>query len=130
MPAKGFAGSVELRAQLGEIVDLAVERDDKAAVGRCHRLVTGLGKVDDRQPRKAEARAPFAPAALVVGPAVMQSLDRILDRSRNAFSQDGAYDAAHGASPAKIASSFSAFAAQVNSASARGSVGSMSSPPG
>src|SRR5882672_6032052 len=119
MPAEGLARGVELRAQLGEVVNLAVEDNHVAGVGRDHRLVAALGEVDDGKAREAEMRARFAPVAAVVRSAVMQAPDRIIQLRGSTASKHGAYDAAHAASPKIVASRSRATDAQVNFASAR-----------
>ena len=70
----------ELGAQLAEVVDLAVVRDDERLVIGDHRLVTPLGEIEDRQARVSqrqrhaasagvEARAPDA---RIIGAAVIE----------------------------------------------------------
>ena len=70
--AEPVALGLEARAQLGVVVDLAVEGDPDRAVLVGHRLVPGRRQVDDRQPPVAEHHAPVGrlPQAGVVGAAV------------------------------------------------------------
>ena len=53
------------------VVDLAVERNDIAAAGRCHRLVPCRGEVEDRQSPMREENASFLvrPDTFVIRPA-------------------------------------------------------------
>ena len=55
--AEGDALALEAGAEIAVVVDLAVEGDDAAAVGRSHRLVAGRRQVDDGQPAEAERDA-------------------------------------------------------------------------
>ncbi len=52
--AESMPGSLELRSKLTEVVDLAVEHDDDAAVFVVDRLVAGL-EVDNTQALNAQA---------------------------------------------------------------------------
>ena len=45
------------RADVGVVVDLAVENHDEAPVLRRHGLVAALGEIDDRQPSMSQSRA-------------------------------------------------------------------------
>ena len=91
-----FARSLELGAQGAEIIDLAVEGDDKAAAVRNHRLRRGRREVDDRKPGvgEAEASVALAPFARTVGAAVAQ---QALRAGEEAFGNRGrAGQTAHG----------------------------------
>src|SRR5262249_47455359 len=48
----------EAGAESGVVIDLAVEDEPCLLITAVHRLVTGGGQIDDRQPAKAEAAAP------------------------------------------------------------------------
>src|SRR5581483_11948157 len=117
--AEALAFRLELVAQLPEVVDLAVEHDDVAAVGRMHRLVAGLREVDDGEPAEPQARLAFAPRRVLVRTPVLQAGDGVVEPHVAAAGEDRADDAAHQPPPMRIASSRAAFAAQVNSARAR-----------
>ena len=114
--AEAVAERLELAADLGEVVDLAVERDHAPGLGIQHGLSAGFAQVDDREPPVAEyhlmpVRMPQAvavrtavalrvahppdPAEHLVGPAVGRS---------PAFGGDTAYrsgNSAHGSAPAR-----------------------------
>jgi hypothetical protein len=64
----------ESRAQLGEVVDLAVVGEHVAAIHRGHRLVPQRRQVEDAQAlvRQRDARGRVRPDAAVVRPAVLQ----------------------------------------------------------
>ena len=66
------AERLELGADLGVVVDLAVEDELDRAVLVRHRLHRRVGEVDDRQPAEAEADAAVVvdPGAAAVGAAV------------------------------------------------------------
>src|SRR5262249_16219545 len=70
---KGMARSVELRAQLRVVVDLAVEHDGDGLVLVPDRLTPGV-EVDDGEPAHAERESSFDEGALVVGPTVLDDL--------------------------------------------------------
>ena len=63
------AAGEQLLAQLGVVVDLAVEDDDDGAVLVGHRL-RAAGDVEDREPPVAEADAVADVEAVAVGAAV------------------------------------------------------------
>ena len=67
--AEAGAARAQLFAQFTEIVDLAVERQNMAAVGGHHWLVAGGAEVDDRQPSMGSGVAGIGivPVAVVVG---------------------------------------------------------------
>ena len=67
--AEGVAGALELVAQLGVVVDLAVLDDDDAAVLVRDRLVAA-GEVDDREAPRAERDLAVDVLAAAVGAAV------------------------------------------------------------
>ena len=67
---EAVSGALELRAERAEVVDLAVVRDDDAAVLVRQRLSAGLRQIDDRQTAIPEPDARIAPDPLTVGPAV------------------------------------------------------------
>ena len=62
--------ALELGAELAEVVDLAVEHDDDAAVLVGHGLGAGLGEVEDRQAAEAEGDAAVDELSSHVGPAM------------------------------------------------------------
>ena len=66
------AEPLELRPQLGVVVDLAVEDELDRPVLVRHRLVGAVREVDDREPARAEADAPVGgdPGARAVGAAM------------------------------------------------------------
>ena len=72
------AFSEELVAQAFVVVDLAVERDPRPAVGRRHRLRALGPRIDDREPPVTEPHAPVAgiPFPDSVGPARCHMLAR------------------------------------------------------
>ena len=57
----------ELLAQLGEVVDFAVERDDQPAARTRHRLAAGIAQVENREAAMSERERPFAGDPLTVG---------------------------------------------------------------
>ncbi len=63
---------LELAAQLGVVVDLAVEGDPDRAVLVGHGLAALRAEVDDRQPGLAQADRTVRPDAAAVRPAVAQ----------------------------------------------------------
>jgi hypothetical protein len=63
------ARRLELRTQLGVVVDAAVEVHREAEPVVDHGLGAALGEVDDREPPVDEAGAALDPQALAVGPA-------------------------------------------------------------
>jgi len=48
--AEGFPFPLKAATQRAVIIDLAVERDDDAAIRGTHRLTPGLREIEDRQP--------------------------------------------------------------------------------
>ena len=74
---------VELRAQLGGVEDLAVERDHERAVPARHRLVAA-GEVEDREPAAGEADRELRVVedAALVGAAVVQRPGELLEEGR------------------------------------------------
>ena len=84
--AEDAAPPFEHGAQLAVVVNLPVEGDAEAAVGREHRLVPRAARVDDRQPPVPQTRLPplfingrRTPHALVVVPAVLDGLQHRAD---------------------------------------------------
>jgi len=67
-----------MAAELGVVVDLAVEGEDEAAVGRHHRLVARGRQVDDRQPSVTKTNTGIGvdPNAAIIGSAVGDRLDQ------------------------------------------------------
>ncbi len=57
----------ETLAQIEVVVDLAVENDDVTPAGGDHRLMSGLGKIDDRQPAMAESYTALDPDSPIIG---------------------------------------------------------------
>jgi hypothetical protein len=83
---------LELGSELAVVVELAVDDGDHVAALVRDRLVAG-DEVDDREPPHREARAVAGPAALAVGAAVAEQLDRV-ERGGSGASDD-AEDPAH-----------------------------------
>ena len=83
MAAEAITGRLELRSQLGSIIDLAIIVDDGSAVGSRHRLRARLAQIDDGQPplRKPETRVRIAPDAAGVGPAMPDRIAHRLGKS-------------------------------------------------
>lgn len=102
MAAKAGAFGFEFAAQLAEIINLAVEGDDEAAVGRGHRLMAGRRQIDDGKPAMGErdAGVRIAPEAVIVGAAMGETvghgggvaLERVARPDRRFYD---ACDAAH-----------------------------------
>jgi hypothetical protein len=100
---EGVARSLELGAQLAEVVDLAVERERQARRRVAHRLVAAA-RIDDGEAavpqQDAAARAGVDLAGPVaVGAAVRDRLEHaleMLDGERAALAHDGSGDSAHG----------------------------------
>jgi hypothetical protein len=97
--AKTLALRLERVTELLEVVDLPVENDDVTSVGRRHRLVPRLGQIDDGEPPESQPRFSFAPGPFVVGPAMLQAIDRFGDAHLAARCQHRARDPAHQAPP-------------------------------
>ena len=76
--AEGVAERLQLVDQLGEIVDLAVERDAHRAVLVEQRLSPERRKIDDREPAMAEADTGGQVEAAVVGAAMVQRVGHAL----------------------------------------------------
>ena len=101
------AGGCKLAADVAVIVDLAVEGDDVAPVGRMHRLRAAGTEIDDREPALRQHRAAFGldPDPAAVGTAVAQRLvhgfaDRAQRVSRGRRAPvDHAGNAAHSLTP-------------------------------
>ena len=72
MPDEGLALGFQSGAQVGEIVDLAVEDDGVAAAGTGHGLVTCRRQVDDRQADEAEPGRAFPPLPGIVRTTMVQ----------------------------------------------------------
>ena len=86
------------RAQRREVVDLAVEHDDRAPSGVRHRLVAA-GEIDDRQPPVAEHRRAVGEEPASSGPRARIDSRIACDGigvEPGARGVDGAGDAAHG----------------------------------
>ena len=82
LAAPGDAGAGELGAQLAKVVDLAVQHDDVAAVGRDHRLVAARGQVEHGEPPVGQGHPPLGPQARIVRTPPAQALGRGDDRAR------------------------------------------------
>ena len=98
-----LAVALELGAQLGEVVDLAVERQHHPAVAAEHRLVGAIADVDDGETTVTEAGAAIGgePGPGGVGAARPHGLTGArqlieIDRRRAGAKGDDAIDAAHG----------------------------------
>ena len=68
--AEAVAGGPQLLPQLDVVVDLAVEDDDKLAILRAHRLMTGGAQVQDGESAKPEPHLLMEIQARIVGAAV------------------------------------------------------------
>ena len=84
---------LELRPELAEVVDLAVEHEPEALVGVAHRLPP-RDEVDDREPRHAERHAGLGVDAHVVGPAMAEQVEHRRQEVRRRLA-DETGDAAH-----------------------------------
>ncbi len=110
--AEPMAARFELGAQLGEVVDLAVEDDPDRAVLVGHRLIAG-GEIDDAQPAVRRARCPrrsrSRPRQGRDGQPSRPSRESTRDRRARGGRAEFAGDAAHGAesSDQEAASSWS-----------------------
>ena len=78
MGGEGVPGGFQLGAQLHEVVDLAVEHDDDAAVLVEHGLAAAL-QVDDGQPPMPQSYLLVHIKALAVRPAVGNQVCHLLD---------------------------------------------------
>src|SRR5262245_38893745 len=91
--------SLEIGAQLLEVVDLTVEDDLDRAVLVADRLVAAL-QVDDRQPSMHQSQARFHPEAFGVRPAMGNTLSHHLEdgvvHRLSRICIDDACDTAHG----------------------------------
>src|SRR5438132_14355880 len=70
-----MALTFQLPAQLGIVVDLAVEDNDQFTIGGGHGLTT-RGQAHDGQPAMAEEEAPISPPGAGVRPPVAQVVDQ------------------------------------------------------
>src|SRR3990172_12367912 len=118
--AELLAERLEALAQVRKIVELAVEDKHVAAVVARHRLAPGPGQINDGQARVAQTGGFAFPGPLLVRAAQAQEADRLVQTEVAPAAGAITYDAAHWVTPVfNTCSSFRAFAAQVNSASAR-----------
>ena len=76
MAGEGLPLRRKASAQLGKVVDFAVENDDVAAVRALHRLMPQVRKLDDGQPIETECSPVVAPYAAIIRAAVTLPLDR------------------------------------------------------
>ena len=102
MPAPSAVGDfsklLQLSADFGVIVDLAVVADDKPAIGGVHRLMTLRRQVDDRQPAMGKSDPSFvvSPDALIVRPSVGNGASHTHEQRRiDAVSRKYAGNSAH-----------------------------------
>ena len=95
---EAVAGALELRAQLGVVVELAVLDDVNRAVLVRDRLVAGL-QVDDREPAGSQSDRPFDEGAVAVRASVkeLRAHPRELLRVGRPARRDDSADPAHGA---------------------------------
>src|SRR5262249_43376626 len=63
---------LQFRAQLEEVVDLAVVRQDEAPVRRKHRLLGGVGEIDDGEAPMPEAERSIDEGPLAIGSPVVE----------------------------------------------------------
>ena len=85
-------------AQLGVVVDLAIEDQPHRAVFVRHRLMSGFRQVDDRQPAQAETNGAVDVAAGAVGAPMKHRIAHPLDVAlvdSTPVEPHGGYDAAH-----------------------------------
>ena len=100
--AEGVSQRFELRAEVEEVVDLAVEGDAELARGIEHRLMSGRREVDDRQAAvsKPDATVGGPPESRVIRTAMGHGVahrlqrQRLGDRRSGEDSDDSAHDAA------------------------------------
>src|SRR6185295_953334 len=83
MPAR-----TKLIAEFAIVVDLAVEREDVAAIVREHRLMTTGRRIDNRKPSMPQTRTPSGridrrgnPNTLIVTPAMLNALEHSANES-------------------------------------------------
>ena len=96
---EAVAEALQHRAQLGVVVDRAVEDQRQAEFGIDHRLARAFGQIDDRQAAVAEGGRAIGPLARGVGPAPRQTRVHALDDGRigpAAVESQFTCDAAHG----------------------------------
>src|SRR6266852_5955372 len=99
--AEAMTFGCESRPQILEIIDLAVERHDETFIGRQHRLMTGVGQINDREATVAKSDAAVAvePDALAIRPAVSERRSHRTDRRKTAgirlVGEQNAGDATH-----------------------------------
>jgi hypothetical protein len=97
MGAEGVAQCLELRHQILEVVDLAVEDDDDRAVLVEQRLLSG-GEVDDRQAAVTESDARFEmQPALVRTPMELGLVHAMQEVARDVAIAEGVEDAGYAA---------------------------------
>ena len=82
------AERLQLRAQLLEIVELAIVDHDKAPVGRRHRLAAGLAQIDDGEATMAESDGAVDPDALPVGATMRDNIGHALHDRRGGGAPD------------------------------------------
>src|SRR6266699_1502281 len=91
----------EARPQSVEIIDLAVERHDEIFISRQHRLMAGVGQINDRKAAMAERDAAVAvePDALAIRPAMSERRSHRIYRRKMAgvcrMGEENADDATH-----------------------------------
>src|SRR5882724_885889 len=81
---EAMAFGLESRPQSGEIIDLAIERHHEIFIFRQHRLVAGVGQINDRKAAMTESDAALAvePYALAVRPAMIERRCHRIDRHK------------------------------------------------
>src|SRR5262249_13877702 len=94
--AKRVTEASELSPQLVMVVDLAVEDDGHAAVGRVHRLIRSGRQIQDRETRVPEHRTSRTVDGTRIGPTVRDRGERRIgvDRIPGA-NEHGSEDATH-----------------------------------
>src|SRR5204863_4107729 len=69
---KKMAASLEFRAELGVVVDLAVKNKDEIAIGGSHRLMAAF-QIDDGKAAMAEEDGAVVPESAIVRPAMSEA---------------------------------------------------------
>ena len=103
---EAYAQSLQVRAQLQKVVDLAVVRQGVAAIFGGHRLKAGIGQVDDGQPTVTEGSRAIDPETFAIGTAVGDGAGHVahmLGGGRLTVEMEDARDAAHVVDPSRAA---------------------------
>src|SRR5581483_3926285 len=97
LAAEAMTFRLQLGAQLDVVVDLAVEHELAAAVRGWERLEAGVGEVDDRESKVAEAHTVVGEDAAPVGAAMLDPVEHRVDARpvRRPVEVDDPAEAAH-----------------------------------